>query len=279
MSLIQEQAAWFDSTPEQYHADPADSFSTLMDYDRNPALYWLRYVKRTHPRETSDALEFGTAFHCAVLEPERFDAQYVVPPKFNRRSNAGKDEEAAWLSANAGKTPIDAADLETLRRMQASVLDNPRARQYVEQALHRERGIKWTCFETGLALRARPDIVGPGYVVNLKTCRGILPHEFRRAVRDHRYDAQAALDIEAVAALTSAEFQHVLIAVEKTAPWECAVYRLTGDPLLNGRNWLTRVRTALRASREFDHWKSPRWNVETPLTLSRWEMGDLFDDE
>jgi len=279
MSLIAEAASWFDSTAEQYHADPADSFSTLRDYDTNPELYYLRHIRRTHPRETADALEFGTAFHCAVLEPERFDSQYIVPPKFNRHSKAGRAEEAAWLEAHSANRVIDKHDLEKLRRMQASVLDNPRARQYVEQALHRERGIKWTCGETGLPLRARPDIVGPGYVANLKTTRDILPHKFRASVRDHRYDAQAAMDLEAVASLVQAEFRHVLIAVEKTAPWECAIYRLVSDALENGRNWQRRVRATLRASKEFDHWKSPRWNVETPLALTRWEMGDLFCDE
>lgn len=270
---------WFDSTPEVYHADPADSFSTLRDCDRNPELYYLRRVRRVLPSETSDALEFGSAFHCAVLEPQRFAAEYVTAPKFDRRTKAGKEGYAAWEAEHAGKKPLDKADADLICRMAEKVDDNPWARDLVGEALHVERGIKWECSETGLPLRARPDAIGSKWVVNLKTAQSADPQEFTRAIARHKYHAQAAMDLEAAAPWMAMDAQHYLLVVEKQPPWECCVYRLGSDALEAGRLWLGRVRRELRARREFDSWKSPRWNTVTTLTLPKWELQELFVDE
>ena len=279
MATGTEAARWFDSTAAEYHADAADSFSTLRDFDRNPRLYWLRRVRRTLPVETSDALEFGSAFHCAVLEPERFAAEYAVPPKCDRRTKQGKADYEAWQHANTGKTPLDAADAELIGRMAESVRENPAAAQLLGAALHVERGIRWTCPDSGLELRCRPDLVGSGCVVNLKTAQAAHPDEFVRSVVRHRYHAQAAMDLEGVEAVTGELRRHFLLVVEKVAPWECCVYELNGDALDDGRNWLVRVRRELRARREFDSWQSPRWNQVTRLALPRWGLKDLFDEE
>ncbi|MCQ8791345.1 exonuclease VIII, partial [Escherichia coli] len=50
----------------------------------------------------------GTAFHCRVLEPEEFSNRFIVAPEFNRRTNAGKEEEKAFLMecASTGKMVI-----------------------------------------------------------------------------------------------------------------------------------------------------------------------------
>ncbi len=50
-------------------------------------------------------LDLGTAFHCRVLEPEEFSNRFIVAPEFNRRTNAGKEEEKAFLMecASTGK--------------------------------------------------------------------------------------------------------------------------------------------------------------------------------
>ncbi|MGI9273845.1 MAG: PD-(D/E)XK nuclease-like domain-containing protein [Endozoicomonas sp.] len=69
----------YDNLPEMhYHGGEGLSASTLVEMGRSPAhckakLDGLR-DKRTR------ALEIGTALHCAVLEPERFQSAYTLAP-------------------------------------------------------------------------------------------------------------------------------------------------------------------------------------------------------
>ena len=59
---------------EEYFALPGISISRLKELRRSPQHF--QYAL-THPK-VSKALTLGSAVHCAILEPERFDAQYAV---------------------------------------------------------------------------------------------------------------------------------------------------------------------------------------------------------
>lgn len=90
-----------DISNEAYHAGDGVSKSQLDLVAINPALLaW----QRNAPVDTEklQALDMGTALHCLLLEPEEFDKRFIVAPQFNRRSNAGKEEEAAFLNKVAG---------------------------------------------------------------------------------------------------------------------------------------------------------------------------------
>lgn len=81
-------------------------------YDAIEAINWSSLVHMAtsakmlrwrveHPRPDTPALALGRAIHCAVLEPERFERDYLVEPEFDTRSNAGKADRAAWLATLA----------------------------------------------------------------------------------------------------------------------------------------------------------------------------------
>src|SRR5581483_10081660 len=96
-------------TNEEYHAHRATSHSTLEMFRRSRKLYHAIHVARTMDRpEPTAAMQLGTHVHCAVLEPERFEAEYVYAPKCDRRTTAGKAAYAEFCAATAGKTVIDA---------------------------------------------------------------------------------------------------------------------------------------------------------------------------
>ena len=41
----------------------------------------------------------GSAIHCLLLEPDEFKDRFIIAPPFNRRTNAGKAEEAEFQPA------------------------------------------------------------------------------------------------------------------------------------------------------------------------------------
>ena len=65
-----------DLSNRDYHAHPAISKSGLDLISRSPAHYRYRA-----PKEPSRAMEIGTAIHTALLEPDRYAAEYVIDRK------------------------------------------------------------------------------------------------------------------------------------------------------------------------------------------------------
>src|SRR5882762_1913718 len=67
----------------EYHALPGISITRLKELKRSALHYQYRL---DHPAVTVP-LTLGTASHCAVLEPERFERQFAV---WDRRTDSGR---------------------------------------------------------------------------------------------------------------------------------------------------------------------------------------------
>ena len=78
-----------DIPAKEYHATKAVSQSLLKRLGQSPAkLRW----HLDHPQDEKDspAKRVGSAVHCALLEPEKFESSVVVMPDVDRRTKAGK---------------------------------------------------------------------------------------------------------------------------------------------------------------------------------------------
>jgi hypothetical protein len=65
-------------TNEEHHAIRALSNSGMRDLAVSPLRYWYRWINPAPKREEeSPAMSMGSALHCAVLEPDAFDARYA----------------------------------------------------------------------------------------------------------------------------------------------------------------------------------------------------------
>lgn len=109
--------------------------------------------------EKLKALDMGTALHCLLLEPDEFDKRFIVAPQFNRRTTAGKEDEAAFLNdvAGMGMTVMDAEQGRKLQLMRDSAMAHPAARWLLEAEGFCEASHYWTDPETGELCRIRPD--------------------------------------------------------------------------------------------------------------------------
>src|SRR5882757_7827890 len=81
-----------------YESIDAINISKLAYFDRT-ASHARHFMQ--HPPSPSEAMEFGTAFHMAVLEQERFVDEYIVPPECDRRTREGKATWAEFEAAHA----------------------------------------------------------------------------------------------------------------------------------------------------------------------------------
>ena len=82
--------------------------------------------EKDHPDETdSPAFKFGRAFHKLMLEPDDFDNEWIVAPKFDRRTKEGKEAAAAFEKQAEGKEVIDEETYTTLLEMQKALYETP----------------------------------------------------------------------------------------------------------------------------------------------------------
>ncbi|HDP9378421.1 exodeoxyribonuclease VIII [Escherichia coli] len=188
-----EPGIYYGISNENYHAGPGVSKSQLDDIADTPALYLWR---KNAPVDTTKTktLDLGTAFHCRVLEPEEFSNRFIVAPEFNRRTNAGKEEEKAFLMecASTGKTVITAEEGRKIELMYQSVMALPLGQWLVESAGHAESSIYWEDPDTGILCRCRPDKIIPEFhwIMDVKTTADI--QRFKTAYYDYRYHVQDA---------------------------------------------------------------------------------------
>lgn len=67
---------------EQYHADEAISSHGLNALSRSPLHYWSYYKNPERPpQKETPTQKIGTAIHKAILEPDKFEKEYVQEPQ------------------------------------------------------------------------------------------------------------------------------------------------------------------------------------------------------
>lgn len=188
-----EPGIYHDISNHDYHTGAGISKSQLDDVAISPAIYQWRKEAPVDEEKTA-ALDFGTDFHCAILEPERFNSLYRVCPEVNRRTNEGKETEKRFFETciKDGAIPISHEDKRKIDLMRGSVMAHPIAKKLVEADGHAESSIYWKDTATQLLCRCRPDKFIPqwNWIVDVKTTADM--RKFRREFYSLRYHVQDA---------------------------------------------------------------------------------------
>lgn len=230
-------------TNDAYHSGPGDSKSGLDLINRSPMHYWARKTA-ANDNEPTAAQAIGTAFHSRLLEPELFARSYVVAPKIDKRTNAGKAEWEAFQTLHAGKEYIDQATSDQLEGMAAAVAAHPAGNALMNGEVGSpELSVYWRDEETGLLLRCRPDWWRiDGIIVDVKTTDDASPEEFSRSVAKWRYHVQAAFYLDGITAAIKQSGEplkiptaFVFLVVEKKAPYAVQPYILDDESIELGR--------------------------------------------
>ncbi|WP_096839125.1 exodeoxyribonuclease VIII [Escherichia coli] len=264
-----EPGIYYGISNENYHAGPGVSKSQLDDIADTPALYLWR---KNAPVDTTKTktLDLGTAFHCRVLEPEEFSNRFIVAPEFNRRTNAGKEEEKAFLMecASTGKTVITAEEGRKIELMYQSVMALPLGQWLVESAGHAESSIYWEDPETGILCRCRPDKIIPEFhwIMDVKTTADI--QRFKTAYYDYRYHVQDAFYSDGYEAQFGVQPTFVFLVASTTV--ECGrypveIFMMSEEAKLAGQQEYHRNLRTLADCLNTDEWPA----IKT-LSLPRW---------
>jgi hypothetical protein len=210
-------------------------------------------------REETRALVIGTLCHLAVLEPERLPTAFAVRPAgLDFRTKDGR----AWKEAQGDKPILDETEAAMLDGMSKSVAAHPAAAALLDGAKREVSLFKE--HRTGLKLKGRLDVLGNGYVADVKTAEAGDAGGFAAAVFRYNYHVQAAMYCQ----LAEVE-RFSFITVEKAPPYAVAVYDLSAKALQVGMNWLNCALDTIALCTDVGEWPAYSRDVQT-LDLPAW---------
>lgn len=182
--------------------------SQLKQFLKNPADWAYHRLNDDH--KPTDAMKFGTAFHAYLLGTSDVVS---LPEGESFRSKDNQKWRADQLEA--GNIIVSYNDMQLLKRMkegieQTSLMpEYPDYMEIIEQGT-KEQCIEWKDRQTGLMLKAKPDLIpaGTDYLVDLKTAQKADAESFAKEVINYGYHIQTVFYRAAVAACKPDAFDH-----------------------------------------------------------------------
>ena len=260
-------------THDAYNADLATVRNTTKEIFRRSrkAYHDLCIAKTVRWPEPTDALLLGIWTHLAVLEPDSWLREFVIAPKCDRRTTAGKQAYAAFCQEAEGKTVITAEQAAEVTALREAVMANRMARHFIEADGKHEHSVKWTDPQTGLLCKCRDDkLLASGQILDLKTTRdGISPLEFAKTAANLGYQRNADFYVGGHHEAFGERMPYLFLVVSKKT-FECACYELDDAAMALGNKQNARTLGDLARCHETGNWLSEHETQITTLSLPRW---------
>lgn len=248
---------------DKYKAIDAVNSSSLAALDRSLFHWW--YL-RQHPQPSTRSLEFGSAYHALILEPDEFAKTYERNPYGNWRTKEAREfrdllEEQGRIAISDNpnsSSPWEGGDWHSLQQMQVNLNDHVWATELLNG--RREVTIVWEDPDFGILCKGRIDCVNDdkNFLVDLKSTRDASPNEFRLSVFKWRYHAQGAFYLDGWEDLNGGLQANgfIFVASEKVPPFETACYSLAPDFVKQGREWYKERLARLQEPLDRDEFES-----------------------
>lgn len=254
---------------DPYFKQPGTNWSLLKLIDDSPLAY--RHAME-NPRADSATLATGRLVHTLVFEPAKFGDEYAVWEGGDRRGNAWKEFEAS----NADRTIFKPNEIAECQAMASAVRRHPLVAPYLAAKDGTfEQVISFTDPTTAIPCKAKVDWIIPSarVLIDLKTCRSIERRRFAADVaRYHYYGQLAHYSAACTHGLGWTPQKRILIAVEKAAPYDVAVYVLDEAACEVGDEKQQELLAKLKECRDADSWPG-RYTEEQQMELPGWVFG------
>lgn len=264
---------------DEYHAMPELSSTQIKDVLRTPAHFYAKHRavgKKSHAPTATMLL--GTVVHTLVLESDKFDAEYAISEKFDKRTKNGKAQAALFDAVNTEKTVIDQSVYAQARLMADSILKHPVARLLKLPAMIPEASIFYRDVESDLACRIRPDYHLPpceqfpqGLIVDLKTTDNASYHAFNRTIINFGYHISAAMYCDGYMQLYETDEPPVFLWLigERDAPYASICYQPDFSTMQKGDDKKRDALKLLAECVENNHYPAYSTDI-TNIELPQW---------
>lgn len=221
----------------------------------------------------------GSAVDAAVLEPDTFRDKFVVEPRVNKRTNAGKEALEEFEEGLAPDvTILTPAEYEEAIRTRDAVLNNTTARMLLSEGRTQDV-VHWNDPLTDAPCRMKYDWLRPDNVlIDLKTAEDASPDGFARAAFKYRYYVQDPFYTDGLwhgEDIRIDEF--IFIVVEKQnlkegrypSPEKVGIYHFGAEERQLGRERYQKDLRVYQRCRTENQWPGYGSNIQ-PLRLPGW---------
>lgn len=218
-----ELSGYITGMPEDYYHNTEGfiSKSSLASLGKETPYRFFNGKKK----QPTSAMKMGTALHCAVLEPEKFEASYKLMPEIKAKTlKAYKDA----VKENPEMEILNGTDAKNL----VGMLDAVSKHSAASELLALDGWCEVSGFhideDTGVKLRHRFDkLTKCGVGIDLKKTQSVKPEELSKTINAFSYEMQDALYSDAYEAITGHKLNaFYFIFVEETYPHQVAVVYL-----------------------------------------------------
>lgn len=252
----------YDMPAKEYHNGPEHSNSGLTVLaNSTPAHYDL--YRNGLLKKSSPSLDLGTNVHTILLEPERFDQEYIVAPDVRRNTKVWKE----FAAEHEGKTLLKQQEYDLLLATKRRVFDSSKAAAWLfTQPGDNEVSVFWVDKSTGLQCRCRPDKLikfnKKMLIIDLKTCRDASPQGFERSVRTYGYDRNCVFYRRGVEQVTGMKTEFFIVAIE-TPSMIAAVYQIDSRDQVAAGLEINRLLNTIKICEETGEWPGYSDRIET----------------
>ena len=259
-----------------YNALPGVRSSQLKLMLKSPA-----HFKEFRTEET-EALLVGRAVHCAILEPQKYDDEFIYEPDgIDRRTKAGKEAYAEFLAAADGKTILSRKHLEMVEGVKESASKSELLQQILADSTLKEVTSSTIDNFYGLDIKARADILDTrrGAIYDVKTIGDFATEKnIVRAIINYRYDFSAAYYKRVFEQATGQDFPlYGWVFVEKKPPYGIRLVAVDADSLKAGQDDVAWCLDQLKRAIDTDHWPQYKQEFST-IKLPEWFKGESDND-
>jgi exodeoxyribonuclease VIII len=204
------------------------SYSSIKEFAKSPR-HFMNY--RNKPKETTPALIYGQALHCMLLEPQEFDKQFAVSPKFDLRTTIGKEGQAKFVAESEGKTVIDDKLHNELFNLTQYISTSPEFEILMNGA---QKEVEERTEIYGLPFVTIKDIVKADNVIDIKSVQSGQIDTLNKDFFNYQYHIQAAIYTQEGQAFS-------FYVIEKSEPYYHGLVRVADDFIKYGRRELERL--------------------------------------
>ena len=191
--------------------------------------------KQNQGYKIQQAMNFGNAGHCLLLEPKKFAELYVCAPKgLNRRGKNGKKSWEEFCELHSGKNVLASTEWERLQKILKVFQINPKITQFWKHG-ETEVSMFWEDAELDLYCKARMDWYDADSmkIVDLKFTNNISKFSNQKLM-DRHFSVQAAWYRRGVYKLTGSKCDFLFVLVEKYSPHMIRVIQASEEIILHG---------------------------------------------
>jgi exodeoxyribonuclease VIII len=132
-----------DTFPEYLGKKDYLASSDIKTFLKSPKMYYYKKYVEVKKQEPERHFSIGSAIHEIVLEPELFNQNYVIGPKFDKRTKEGKAGYEAFMASAEGKTVLFEDEMEMIQQIAENAMNNNILTELIKDS-HRELSIYTT---------------------------------------------------------------------------------------------------------------------------------------